>query len=179
MYGNQIRSSRHPCGCICTRVCWLIVYGVRPATEIDSRDVFFLGKEAPKADPFGVLEKEWMSSNKQLMQMPPQGHALTMLSSSRRSCISCPDKRSIFQSKKRNDEKLPRTVRLNKVLGSLRIRNPERNAASPVRVVNRPRETVKNGQNHVAKSVFCPKINQKRSFNERFLLEYEGFSSRI
>ena len=155
MYGNQIRSSRHPCGCICTRVCWLIVYGVRPAPEIDSRDVFFLGKEAPKADPFGVLEKEWMSSNKQLMQMPPQGHVLTMLSSSGRSCISYPDLRSIFQSKKRNDEKLPRTVRLNKVLGSLRIRNPERNAASPVRKVNRPREAVKNGQ---IQSLSCRKI---------------------
>ncbi|MEE1353086.1 MAG: hypothetical protein U0K37_04680, partial [Acutalibacteraceae bacterium] len=79
----------------------------------------------------------------------------TMLSSSRRSCISCPDKRSIFQSKKRNDEKLPRTVRLNKVLGSLRIRNPERNAASPVRKVNRPREAVKNGQ---IQSLSCRKI---------------------
>ena len=161
----------------------------------------FPWEEAPKAGPYGVLEMNGRSSNKQLMQMPPQGHVLTMLSSSGRSCISYPDLRSIFQSKKRNDEKLPRTVRLNKVLGSLRIRNPdeklprtvrlnkvlgslrirnpERNAASPVRVVNRPRETVKNGQNHVAKSVFCPKINQKRSFNERFLLEYEGFSSRI
>ena len=74
---------------------------------------------------------------------------------------------------------MPRTVRLNKVLGSLRIRNPERNAASPVRKVNRPRKTVKNGQNYVAKSLFCPKINQKRSINERFLLEYEGLFTKI
>lgn len=40
-------------------------------------------------------------------------------------------------------------------------------------------KTVKFSHYHVAKLLFCPKINQSSQVNETVLLEYDRFSSKI